>query len=104
MRLLKLKIETEKYLKRIAHRQSEEYDVDIGMSGCSCTLVVIIGCRIFYGFIGDTLLSLSKVLTAVSEKNTTNYDLIITKPWHVPDNSSEKMRIYSQRGEVRGVT
>jgi hypothetical protein len=72
------------------------------MSGTSCTLVIIIGNLIYYGFLGDSLLCLSKVFNAVSEKNTTNYDLVISKPWHVPDNPSEKMRIYRSRGEVRG--
>lgn len=96
------KIAAEKYLKRIALRNGTEYDIDIGMSGCSCTLVIIIGKKIYYGFVGDTLLCLSKVLTSVSEKNTTNYDLIVTKPWHVPDDLKEKMRIYKHHGEVRG--
>lgn len=75
----------EKYLRRIARRSEQEYDIDIGMSGCSCTLVIIIGNSIYYGYIGDTLLALSKVMTAVGEKNTTNYDLVVTKPWHLPD-------------------
>lgn len=29
-------------------------------------------------------------------------DYIITKPWHVPDNPHEKIRIYKNNGEVRG--
>ena len=100
-RILK-RIANEKYLKRIAQRNEQEYDIDIGMSGCSCTLVIIIGNTIYYGFVGDTLLCLSKVLTAVSEKNTTNYDLVVTKPWHLPDEMKEKMRVYKHHGEVRG--
>jgi hypothetical protein len=47
-------------MKRIRRRAAKEYDIDIGMSGCSCTLAIIIDKVVYYGFIGDTLMSVSK--------------------------------------------
>jgi hypothetical protein len=38
------------------------------------------------------------------DQNTLNNELIITKPFHVPSESQEKMRIYNNNGEVRGGT
>jgi hypothetical protein len=72
------------------------------MSGTSCTLVIMIGNMIYFGFVGDSLVAVSKYLNQTNDKNTSNMDYIITKPWHVPDNTSEKIRIYKNRGEVRG--
>lgn len=36
------------------------------------------------------------------EQNTQNNDLIVTKPFHLPENVNEKIRIYKHRGEIRG--
>ena len=48
------------FYKRIKTRDKEEYDVDIGMSGCSCTLVIIIDKDIYTAHIGDSMVCLSK--------------------------------------------
>jgi len=72
------------------------------MSGTTATLVIIIGEMVYYGFIGDSLACISKILNAHSDQNTTNYDFILTKPFHTPDNEKEKFRVYRRRGEVRG--
>lgn len=74
---------------------------DIGMSGCTCTLVILVNGTIYCGFIGDSLLCLSKNLSAIADKNTTSNELIITKPIHLPDDPLEKIRIFGKRGEVR---
>jgi len=83
-------------------RKPCEFEVDIGMSGTTCTLVIIVNSIVYYGFIGDSLLCISKVMTQNIDQNTTNDDYIVTKPIHVPSMPKEKMRIYSFRGEVRG--
>jgi hypothetical protein len=80
------RIKEEEYMRRIAHRNQEEYDIDVGMSGTSCTLVLIIGNTVYFGFVGDSLVAVSKYLNQVSDQNTTNLDLILTKPWHTPEN------------------
>jgi len=72
------------------------------MSGTTCTLVIIVNNIIYYGFVGDSLMCLSKVLTQNMDLNTTNDDFILTKPFHVPSLPKEKIRIYGHRGEVRG--
>jgi serine/threonine protein phosphatase PrpC len=72
------------------------------MSGTTCTLIIIIGDTIYFGFVGDSLMCMSKYMNAVSDKFAHNNDFIITKPWHVPSESKEKNRIYKCRGEVRG--
>ena len=72
------------------------------MSGTTCTLVILLDGIMYYGFVGDSMACMSKVLTATSDQNTLNNDLIVTKPLHIPGNISEKMRIYSKKGEVRG--
>lgn len=88
--------------QRIRNRDAKEYDIDIGMSGTTCTLIILLDGVMYYGFVGDSMACMSKVLTATSDQNTLNNDLIITKPLHIPTNVSEKMRIYSKKGEVRG--
>ena len=99
----KQQIQREEQLKqRIRNRDKQEYDVDIGMSGTTCTLIILLDGIMYYGFVGDSMACMSKVLTATSDQNTLNNDLIVTKPLHIPTNISEKMRIYSKKGEVRG--
>jgi len=71
------------------------------MSGCTCTLVILINKTIYTGFIGDSLLVLSKNMSAIGEKNTSSNELIITKPIHLPDDPLEKIRVFGKRGEVR---
>ena len=61
------RIKEEEYMRRIAYRNPEEYDVDIGMSGSSCTLVIMIGSVIYFGFVGDSLVAISKYLTQVND-------------------------------------
>ena len=93
----------QEFFNRIKHRDKEEYEVDIGMSGCSCTLVIIIEKDIYTAHIGDGMLCLSKEYTSkFVEQNTRNDELILTKPLHLPDIQKEKMRIYTHRGEIRG--
>lgn len=88
--------------QRIRNRDAKEYDIDIGMSGTTCTLIILLDGIMYYGFVGDSMACMSKVLTATSDQNTLNNDLILTKPLHIPTNIGEKMRIYSKKGEVRG--
>lgn len=54
------RIKEEEYMRRIAYRNLEEYEVDIGMSGTSCTLIIVIGATIYFGFVGDSLVAVSK--------------------------------------------
>ena len=103
MQVQMARLKEEDYHRRVAYRNLEEYEVDIGMSGTSCTLLIIVGDTVYYGFVGDSLVAISKFLNSSNDnKNISNMDYIITKPWHVPDNLQEKMRIYKNRGEVRG--
>ena len=75
------------------------------MSGCSCTLMIIVGQTIYTGFIGDAMACVSKKCTSkYMENNTTNDELILTKPLHLPDEAKEKMRIYNYKGEIRGTS
>ena len=83
-------------------RDKDEYNIDIGMSGTSCTLVVMIDDMVYYGYIGDSLICLSKVMSGNASENTSNNDLIVSKSFHMPSDVNEKMRIYRRRGEVRG--
>lgn len=41
-------------------RQRNEYNVDIGLSGTSATLIIIFNNTIYYGYVGDSLACLSK--------------------------------------------
>lgn len=102
MQLQMARVKEEDYMRRIAYRNLEEYEIDIGMSGTTCTLLLIIGDMIYFGFVGDSLLAISKFMNSASDKHALNKDHIITKPWHVPEESHEKNRIYRCRGEVRG--
>ena len=73
------------------------------MSGCSCTLLIIIDKTIYTAHIGDSMACLSKEYTSkLVEQNTRNDELILTKPLHLPDIQKEKMRIYMHKGEIRG--
>ena len=96
------KIRDEEFKRRLTLRDENEYNIDIGMSGTSATIVVLIGDMIYYGFIGDTLICLSKVMAGNASENTLNNDLILTKASHMPSDFKEKMRVYRRRGEVRG--
>jgi hypothetical protein len=96
------RIKEEEYMRRIAYRNLEEYEIDIGLSGTTCTLLIIIGDTIYFGFVGDSLLTISKFMNSASDKYAKNKDHIITSPWHVPSETNEKNRIYRSKGEVRG--
>ena len=102
MQLQMARIKEEEYMRRIAYRNLEEYEIDIGLSGTTCTLIIIVGDIIYYGFVGDSLLTMSKFMNTASDKHAQNKDHIITKPWHDPSEAHEKNRIYRCRGEVRG--
>jgi len=41
-------------------RGRNEYNVDIGLSGTSATLIIIFNNTIYYGYVGDSLACLSK--------------------------------------------
>ena len=83
------RLKEEDYMRRVAFRNLKEYEVDIGMSGTSCTLVIIIGDTVYYGFVGDSLVSISKFYNSNSAAETlSNMELICTKPWHVPENDN----------------
>jgi muramoyltetrapeptide carboxypeptidase LdcA involved in peptidoglycan recycling len=102
------RLKEEEYMRRVAYRNLDEYQVDIGMSGTSATLVIIIQNTIYYGFVGDSLVAVSKFSSPTSEKtndssSSKDVDMIITKPWHTPENCHEKNRIYKHKGEVRGI-
>jgi hypothetical protein len=56
------------------------------MSGCSATVVIIIDKCIYYGYVGDTMLSISKeYLTKAMAENTMSNDLIINRNLHLPN-------------------
>lgn len=99
---MKQQIRDEELNSKLRRRNPNEYNIDIGMSGTSCTLCIMIEDQIFYGFIGDSLMCLSKLLLGNANENTLNNDLIVTKQIHMPSNQDEKMRIFRRRGEVRG--
>ena len=90
------------FKKRIKRRSAKEYDIDIGMSGCTCTLAIIIDKTVYYGFIGDSLMCLSRRMNDNMELNTKNNELIMTKPFHLPNEPTERIRIFNSKGEVRG--
>ena len=56
-------------MRRIAYRNLEEYEIDIGLSGTTCTLIIIVGDIIYYGFVGDSLLTMSKFMNTASDKH-----------------------------------
>jgi hypothetical protein len=62
MQVQMARVKEEEYMRRVAFRNIEEYEVDIGMSGTSCTLVIVIGNYIYFGFVGDSLVAVSKYL------------------------------------------
>lgn len=73
------------------------------MSGTSCTLVIIKNDFIYHAHIGDSLAVLSKIfVNEIHEANYLNNALILTMPIHNPNNAQEFMRIYKQKGEIRG--
>ena len=63
------RIKEEEYMRRIAYRNLEEYEIDIGLSGTTCTLIIIVGDIIYYGFVGDSLLTMSKFMNTASDKH-----------------------------------
>lgn len=58
-------------------RDDREYNLDIGMSGTSCSLVIMIGNNVYYGFVGDSLICLSKVLSGNQNINCLNNEFIL---------------------------
>ena len=70
------------------------------MSGTTCTLAIIIDKDVYFGHIGDSLMCISKRVLHNALKNN---ELIVTKPWHTPTLMKERVRIYNNKGEVRGV-
>ena len=91
------------FRKSLALRDPEEKNIDISMSGTTGTIVIMIDTMIYYGWVGDSLVCLSRQLdNACSQKNLINNDFILTKPYHTPDMDREKHRIYKYKGEVRG--
>ena len=97
-------LKDKQFKDRLRIRDSREYNLEVAGSGTTCTIVVVQDGSVYYGFIGDSLACMSKVLTQTSQFNTKNNDLILTKPIHLPSHPHEKMRIYRSRGEVRGET
>jgi len=73
------KIRDEEFKRRLKIRDEREYNIDIGMSGTSCTLVVMIEDMVYYGYVGDSLICLSKVMAGNAAENTLNNDLILNK-------------------------
>lgn len=63
-------------------RRENEYDVDIGMSGTSGTLVIVKDNAVCYANVGDSLACLSRQLSQGSLDNYTNDSMILTKPFH----------------------
>ena len=95
-------IRDEEFKRRLQIRNEEEYNLDIGMSGTSCSLVIMMDDSIHFGYVGDSLICISKIMAGNASENTMNNDLILNKYYHDPSNFKEKMRIYRRRGEVRG--
>jgi serine/threonine protein phosphatase PrpC len=57
----------EDFKRRIQSRDEKEFDIDIGMSGSTCTLVIIVDKVLYYGFVGDSLMVISKIMTPLLE-------------------------------------
>ena len=88
----------------LAIRKENEYNIDIGMSGTVGTLVIMRGSSVIYGNVGDCLACLSRNSpVGTYEANFTNESMILTKPYHQPEDMSEKMRIFRRKGEIRGM-
>ena len=96
-------IRDKEYERRAAIRNRNEYKIDIGMSGTTCTLIIIIHNMVYYGFVGDSLACFTKKRSNFAEQNARNHHYIITWPIHIPDNPGEEKRIYKNKGEVRNV-
>mmetsp|Transcript_11252 Transcript_11252/g.17045 ORF Transcript_11252/g.17045 Transcript_11252/m.17045 type:complete len:87 (+) Transcript_11252:486-746(+) len=61
------RIRDKEFVTRLASRDESEYNIDISMSGTTCSLVIIIGENVFVGFVGDSLVCISRILTAHQE-------------------------------------
>ena len=61
------------YERRLAIRNPNEYKIDIGMSGCACTLIFIIGSTIYYGYVGDSLACQFKKQNDYADYNVKNH-------------------------------
>ena len=83
-------------------RKRNEYAIDIGLSGTTATLIVILNNIIYYGYVGDSLACLSKE-GIMNYDMITNSSLVITQPFHLPDEPKEKLRIYRKKGEIRRI-
>ena len=57
----------------MAIRDPSEYKIDIGMSGTTCTLILIIHNHIYYAYVGDSLACISKKKTHFAEQNVKNH-------------------------------
>jgi hypothetical protein len=54
----------------VSKREDNEFNLDIGMSGTACTLIIVKDGVIYSGIIGDALCIVSKNLNSViAEKN-----------------------------------
>lgn len=73
------------------------------MSGTTCTLVIIIGSMIYYGYVGDSLACYLKKKNNFAEQNIKNHHHILTWPIHLPDDPTEKYRIFKKKGEMRSL-
>lgn len=97
-------IRDKEFRRVLAIRKENEYNLDIGMSGTVGTLVVMRGSSVIYGNVGDCLACLSRNSPAGTfEANFTNESMILTKPYHQPEDMTEKMRIFRRKGEIRGM-
>lgn len=98
------KIRDDEFNRVMAIRRENEYDLDIGMSGTSGTIVIIKdNNHVFYGNVGDSLACLSIFQPpGTVDSLYKNNKMILTQPFHLPEDTTEKMRIYRHKGEVRG--
>ena len=80
--LLVQKIRDKEFLRRLNIRNDSEYNIDIGLSGTSCSIIIVIGDMVYFGYIGDSLICLSKSMVGNAAENTLNNDLLLTKESH----------------------
>lgn len=87
--------------RRAGRRFRNESMFDILLSGTSATLLIQTARKIYIGWVGDSLVAMQGSEKNIQQHFTKSVDLFMTYPPHKPDLQTEKVRIYSKRGEIR---
>lgn len=89
------------FIEHLSKRKEHEKYCDVLLSGTSATVVIQTKKKIYYGWVGDSLIALQGSHRNADQSFFKSEDLFMNYPGHKPVNPKEKVRIYNKRGEIR---